>query len=190
MKRIWMFLAAALLIASLAACGKKDNNNAGQTTNNATTENGTADNGTTENGTTDGNNGTGGMDDGGTAGTTEGAGTEAGNDGNRVENADKVADAVKTVDGVDHASVLKMNDSVYVGATLKEGTASSQDIDEKIADKAKEATGDTDKVYVSTNPDFAKQIDDYHAKLQGGEPAQGLFDEIGDALKRIFPDAH
>ncbi|GEM_PF-3168367 len=187
MKRIWMLLAACLLIASLAACGKKDNNNAGQTTGSGTTENGTADKGTT-----DGSDTTSGMDNGGNAGTADGqgTGTETGTGGNRVENADEVADAVKTVDGVDHASVLKMNDSVYVGATLKEGTTASQDIDEKIADKAKEALADTDKVYVSTNPDFAKQIDDYHAKLQGGEPAEGLFDEIGDALRRIFPDAH
>lgn len=168
-----MLLAACLLIASLAACGKKENNNAGQTTSSGTTENGTVNNDTTN-----------GMDNGSNSGTADG------NAGNRVENADEVADAVKTVDGVDHASVLKMNDSIYVGATLKEGTSSSQQIDEKIADKAKEASADTDKVYVSTNPDFAKQIDDYHAKLQGGEPVEGLFDEIGDALKRIFPDAH
>lgn len=166
MKKIWLLFSACLLMLSLAACGKKETN----------VENQTNDTGVVENETD-------------TTTNTDGTNDNATND-QAVENADEIADAVTTLDEVDHASVLKMNNSAYVGATLKEGTTESKELEEKIADKAKESGTDTDKVYVSTNPDFTKQIDDYSAKIRNGKPVEGLFDEIGDALKRMFPDAH
>lgn len=179
MKKLMMLLAACLLMASLAACGKKDNANNGET------------------GTPPAADGKTDMDNTGTANQTTGTDTETGSgetlDDNRettVENSDEIAEAVSSIDGVDHANVLKMNDSVYVGATLKEGTDSSKELEDQIADKAKEASTDADKVYVSTNPDFAKEIDDYSDKIRSGKPVEGLFEEIGDAMSRMFPDAH
>lgn len=171
MKKFWMVFAACLLMLSLAACGKKDKDVDNQTNDTGVVEN--------ENDTTTDMDGT--EDD-----TTN---DNATND-QTVENADDIADAVSTLEEVDHARVLKMNNSAYVGVTLKEGTTSSKELDDKIADKAKEVGADTDKVYVSTNPDSAKQIDEYSDKIRDGEPVEGFFDEVGDAMKRIFPDAH
>ncbi|WP_052461788.1 YhcN/YlaJ family sporulation lipoprotein [Sporosarcina koreensis] len=186
MKKLMMLLAACLLMASLAACGKKDNAN-----------NGTADNNTDTTGQMDKTDETDDMaDDDTTAGTDTDAdmdtenGDSAADDQNNVETSDDIAEAVKSIDGVDHANVLKMNDTLYVGATLKEGTNSTTELDGQIADKAREDSDDADKVYVSTNPDFAKEIDEYSDKIRNGEPVQGLFEEIGDAMSRMFPDAH
>ena len=170
MKKIWIVLAACLLTLSIAACGKKDKE-----------VDNSSDTGVVENEsdtTTD-------MD-----GTDESADNNTDSDEEMtVENADAIADAVSELEEVDHANVLKMNDGAYVGATLKEGTDSSKELEDQIADKAKEAGADN-KVYVSTNPDFAKEIDDYSNKIRDGEPVEGLFTEIGDAMKRMFPDAH
>lgn len=174
MKRIWMVFAACLLMLSLAACGKKDKDVDNQANDTGVVENGTD--------TTDMD----GTDDDHTEGTADDTAT---ND-QKVENADEIADAVSSLEEVDHARVLKMNNSAYVGVTLKEGTESTKELDDKIADKAREASTDTDKVYVSSNPDSAKQIDEYSDKIRNGEPVEGFFDEVGDAMKRIFPDAH
>ena len=54
-KKLAIFLTAAAMVLSLAACGNQDNKNNGAA-NNGTTNNGTTNNGTTNNGTT--NNGT------------------------------------------------------------------------------------------------------------------------------------
>ena len=170
MKKLWMVFAACLLMLSLAACGKKDD----KVDVNDTNDTGVVEN--EEDTTTD-------MD-----GTDESADSNTDTD-MTVENADAISDAVTELDEVDHANVLKMNDGAYVGATLTEGTESSKELEDKIADKAKEA-GAENKVYVSTNPDFTKQIDEYSDKIRDGEPVEGLFTEIGDAMKRMFPDAH
>lgn len=171
MKKLWMVFTACLLMLSLAACGKKDKDVDNQTNDTGVVENETDT-------TTD-------MD-----GTEDDTTNDNATNDQTVENADDIADAVSTLEEVEHARVLKMNNSAYVGVTLKEGTTSSKELDDKIADKAKEVGADTDKVYVSTNPDSAKQIDEYSDKIRDGEPVEGFFDEVGDAMKRIFPDAH
>ncbi|MDW0109135.1 YhcN/YlaJ family sporulation lipoprotein [Sporosarcina aquimarina] len=175
MKKIWMVLAACLLMLSLAACGKKDKDVTTDQTNDAGVVEDKNDTTTDMDGTDDASD--------------ENADDNATED-NTVENAEEMADAVASLEEVDHANVLKMGDRAYVGATLKEGTSTSKELEDKIADKAKEAGTDTAKVYVSTNPDYTKQIDEYSDKVRSGEPVEGLFDEIGDAMKRIFPDAH
>ena len=175
MKKFWMVFAACLLMLSLAACGKKDKD-----ADNQTNDTGVVENETNTTADTDGTN-----DE-----NAEGTADENATHDEKVENADEIADAVSSLEEVDHARVLKMNNNAYVGVTLKEGTASSKELDDKIADKAKEAGADTDKVYVSSNPDSAKQIDEYSDKIRDGEPVEGFFDEVGDAMKRIFPDAH
>lgn len=171
MKKIWMVFAACLLMLSVAACGKTDKNAGDQTNGTGVVENNQD---TTTN----------------TDGTQDDTADDPVSNDQTVENADEIADAVSSLEEVDHARVLKMNNSAYVGATLKEGTTANKELDDKIADKAKEAGADTDKVYVSTNPDFTKQIDEYSDKIRNGQPVEGLFTEIGDALKRMFPDAH
>lgn len=175
MKKFWMVFASCLLMLSLAACGKKDKDADNQTNDTGVVENET-DTTTDMDGTNDEN--------------AEGTDDENAKHDQKVENADEIADAVSSLEEVDHARVLKMNNSAYVGVTLKEGTTSSKELDDKIADKAKEAGADTDKVYVSSNPDSAKQIDEYSDKIRDGEPVEGFFDEVGDAMKRMFPDAH
>lgn len=176
MKKIWMVLAACLLMLSLAACGKKDKD----VTTDKTNDTGVVENKDDNTTDMDGNDDNAADDNA----TDSAAGDQT------VENADEIADAVASLEEVDHANVLKMGDRAYVGATLKEGTSSSKELEDKIADKAKEVGTDTVKIYVSTNPDYTKQIDEYSDKVRSGEPVEGLFDEIGDAMKRVFPDAH
>lgn len=66
----------------------------------------------------------------------------------------------------------------------------TKDLEDKIANEVKAEDTEIQKVYVSANPDFVKQMKDYGEKINQGQPAEGLFEEFTDAVQRVFPDAH
>ena len=73
---------------------------------------------------------------------------------------------------------------------LKEGINGNEELENKIADEARTANANFDNVYVSTNPDFAKQFNEYGEKIRANEPVEGFFEEFSDSVKRVFPDAN
>ncbi|MEG0258325.1 MAG: YhcN/YlaJ family sporulation lipoprotein [Lysinibacillus sp.] len=112
------------------------------------------------------------------------------NNENKLELADDVAAKIVELAEVESANVIVTNNNAYVGVMLKEGVSETQELETKIAEQARATNGKFDNVYVSTNPDFAKQFNDYGEKIRANEPIEGFFTEFSDTVKRVFPDAH
>lgn len=104
--------------------------------------------------------------------------------------ADDVADKIVKMKDVKSANVIVTDTNAYVAVELKEGTEGTKQIEDKIADEARSANANFKNVYVSLNPDFVKQMNEYGTKIRANEPVEGLFTEFSDAMKRVFPDAH
>ncbi len=163
-----------LLIFSLMGCGTANNDDG----NNDKTDNGTETN-TNDNANNDkaSNNGDTNDKEGNTA------------DDQQVNVSDETADDVKTMEEVENAYVLVTDTNAYVAVELKEGIDETEQLESKIAEQVKKGNPELDKVYVSANPDFVKQMNDYGTKIREGEPVEGFFEEFTDAVQRVFPDA-
>lgn len=123
-------------------------------------------------------------------------------DENRIDVAEDAADQVEALDEVKRATVLVTNRNAYVAVVMNddtenaEGTEDTDGTDEvpkaledKIAEKVRAAASDIDNVYVSLNPDFVERMHDYGQRINEGEPIEGFFDEFGEAVRNVFPDA-
>ncbi|WP_226038241.1 YhcN/YlaJ family sporulation lipoprotein [Aquibacillus saliphilus] len=124
------------------------------------------------------------------------------NDENRFEVADKVSDRiVKKVNAIDNAYVLTTDNNAYVAVELDRDTNNnnnknggngdnvSESIEKQIRDVVKNVDSDIDNVYVSTNPDFVNLTNNYRDDVENGEPIEGFFDQMGQMIERVFPDA-
>ena len=110
------------------------------------------------------------------------------NDGNP-EVADDVADKIVEMEEVESANVIVTDTNAYVAVVLKEGAEGSEMTENKIADEVRSADATFKNVYVSMNPDFVKQMNEYGTKIREGKPVEGFFEEFTDSMKRVFPDA-
>lgn len=113
-----------------------------------------------------------------------------GTEEHKIEIAEEAADNIVKIDGVEYANVLVTDNNAYAGVMLKEGVEGTKEMENQIADEVRAANTQINNVYVSLNPDFAKQMTDYGDKIRAGEPVEGFFQEFTDAVGRVFPDAH
>ncbi|WP_186671022.1 YhcN/YlaJ family sporulation lipoprotein [Sporosarcina sp. BP05] len=104
--------------------------------------------------------------------------------------ADDVADKLVKMEDVESANVIVTDTNAYVAVVLKEGANGSEATENKIADEVRSTNATFKNVYVSMNPDFVKQMNEYGTKIRANEPVEGFFTEFSDAVKRVFPDAH
>ncbi|MHA6251608.1 YhcN/YlaJ family sporulation lipoprotein [Oceanobacillus sp. CAU 1775] len=58
----------------------------------------------------------------------------------------------------------------------------------EIADIVRSVDRNIEHVYVSTNPDFLDLANNYADDVDQGQPIEGLFDQMGTMIERIFPD--
>jgi spore cortex protein len=117
--------------------------------------------------------------------------TNLNNEGNhKLAVADDVADKIVEMEEVKSANVIVTDTNAYVAVVLKEGANGSETTEDKIADEVRSTNATFKNVYVSMNPDFVKQMNDYGTKIRANEPVEGFFTEFSDAMKRVFPDAH
>ncbi len=167
MTKMLRVLASLLIIFSLMGCGMKKTE---EVKDNAVgTETETDVNDTTNNDST----------------------TDVNNDSNqKLAVADDVADKIVKMEEVESANVLVTDTNAYVAVVLKEGADGSEVTENKIADEVRSANDTFKNVYVSMNPDFVKQMNEYGTKIRANEPVEGFFTEFSDAMKRVFPDAH
>ncbi|MFF2755537.1 YhcN/YlaJ family sporulation lipoprotein [Psychrobacillus sp. NPDC058041] len=112
------------------------------------------------------------------------------NNTDKLELADDVATKITEMKEVESASVIVTNKNAYVAVTLKKDVNDSEALETKIADQARATNANFNNVYVSTNPDLAKQFTEYGEKIRANEPVSGFFKEFSDTIKRVFPDAH
>ncbi|MBO0992395.1 YhcN/YlaJ family sporulation lipoprotein [Bacillus sp. SD088] len=119
------------------------------------------------------------------------------NDGNNMNNdrqvdvADDIADEVSDLKEVDRAYVLKTGKNAYVAVKLTndQNDKLSDDVKNKIADRARKADDNLDNVFVSENPDFFGQMRGYRDELNNGNPVSGFFDQFSDTVERVFPSS-
>src|SRR5699024_5343797 len=60
-------------------------------------------------------------------------------------------------------------------------------VKEEISGIVRTVDPDVDNVYVSTNPDFFDLAGNYADDADSGEPVEGLFDQMGNVIERVFP---
>lgn len=112
-----------------------------------------------------------------------------GNNDNKVALAEDVSKQLTQMEEVESANVLVTDNNAYVGVELKEGVDATEELKTKVADQVRASNGQYNNVYVTFNPDYAKQLSDYGDKIKNNEPVEGFFEEFSDSIKRIFPDA-
>lgn len=204
MRKFTMFFVAIVMSIVLVGCGtEKKPNTTDDVNDNPTTDNGVTDDTTVNDDMNDPNNADGTTGTGDTTGINNNEGDTNGDlthDGERnLDVADDVADKVAELDEVERANVILTNNQAYVAVEMDKGTTRtdsadedatiSKDLETKIANKVREANADVGKVYVSLNPDFVERMNDYRTRIDEGEPIEGMFDEFGEAMRNVFPNA-
>lgn len=89
------------------------------------------------------------------------------------------------------------NDSIFenqnndirnnAGFNRENGEELTNEVKSEIKDIVRSVDRDIDNVYVTTNPDFVDLTNNYIQDLDEGRPVRGLFDQIGNAIERLFP---
>jgi spore cortex protein len=109
--------------------------------------------------------------------------------------AERISNDVK---GIDQVYVLTTENNAYVAAELNANNQqNNQGGENEVSDKVrsqitkivKSVDKDIDNVYVSTNPDFVNLTNNYVNDVENGDPVQGFFQEFGNMVDRIFPQA-
>ncbi|MBA4543914.1 MULTISPECIES: YhcN/YlaJ family sporulation lipoprotein [Thermoactinomyces] len=117
------------------------------------------------------------------------------NDNNLSRNvrvADDVARGVAGLKQVNTAAAIVMGRNAYVAVTLKHNTGDgklTERIKKQIARRAKAVDPSLRNVYVSSNPNFVKQMNNYANDLRNGRPISGFIKNLGDMIRRTFPEA-
>lgn len=172
MKKLWMFMSVSALCLALMGCGGADEN---EETMDNNEENGAVDDTTT--------------------GETDETPDPVAEDEAILERADEAESSVLELEEVESATVVLTENNAYVAVEIAEGTTMEEDSEEfeqinsEIGDKVRETNADIENVYVSLNPDFVKQMNDYGDQIDAGEPVEGFFEEFNEAVQRMFPNA-
>ena len=193
MKKILMFTTALLISLSLVGCNfNKDKGVTEDAVDNGTEKDvGEENNGDVVDEETDKNTDTNNGDE------------------TRLEVAEDAADRVAELDEVDSATVIVTDNKAYAAVVLGDNKTADDnaaddnadtntngdeelnaDLEEKIADKVREADKDIKNVYVSLNPDFVERMTGYESKINEGEPVEGFFEEFTESVRNVFPDSH
>lgn len=183
MKKLLMFTMAMIVALSLMGCGFNKNKADKNDNANPPVEDNVNDQTPDEN---DDNLDDGGMND------------DLNHNGeSQMEVAEDAADKVNELDEVESATVIVTDRNAYVAVVMNNDTDNNEDsadevpkeLEDKIAEKVREADVDVDNVYVSLNPDFVERMNDYGQRINEGEPIEGFFEEFGEAVRNVFPDA-
>jgi YhcN/YlaJ family sporulation lipoprotein len=62
-------------------------------------------------------------------------------------------------------------------------------VKKEIANRARAVDPAIRQVYVSANPDFVKQMQEYGTDIRAGRPVSGLLNKLTDLVRRTFPHA-
>lgn len=109
---------------------------------------------------------------------------------NRIEIADKAAETITKLKGVNQANVLVTRRNAYVAAVLDNDQQKlTKNIEDQIANQVRKVDPDIQNVYVSTNPEFVERINGYVGDVQEGRPVTGFMEQLNEIAARIFPNA-
>lgn len=106
--------------------------------------------------------------------------------------ADDVADRLTNMREIDAATVLLTDNNAYVAVDLpgdQRGRVTN-DLKDRISDEVRHVDRSIENVYVSGDPDFFNRMGGYARDIRNGQPIEGLFDEVTETIRRVFPTAH
>jgi YhcN/YlaJ family sporulation lipoprotein len=103
--------------------------------------------------------------------------------------ADDVAGSIAGMKNVKTASVLIMGRTAYVGVMMEQHQSVTDAVKKEIANRARAVDPAIRQVYVSANPDFVKQMQEYGTDIRAGRPVSGLLNKLTDLVRRTFPHA-
>ncbi|MGM8213656.1 YhcN/YlaJ family sporulation lipoprotein [Virgibacillus sp. W0430] len=129
---------------------------------------------------------------------------------NTYDVAEKAAEKITSqIAEIDQAYVLTTENNAYVAAVLDnanhrdnnntnnanenglmdrgKGEELTDDVKNEIKSIVQSVDNSIDNVYVTTNPDFADLTNNYITDMDEGRPVEGIFDQIGNAIERVFP---
>ncbi|MFC3038814.1 YhcN/YlaJ family sporulation lipoprotein [Virgibacillus xinjiangensis] len=115
---------------------------------------------------------------------------KAGNQGNGQNNAGNDGNLTGT-NGGDNEGAGEIN-GTNGGDQGDTGNADGEDqlsdeVKEQIRDVVQSVDNEIDNVYVSTNPEFLDLTNNYVDDANNGDPVEGMFDQMGNMIQRIFP---
>lgn len=113
------------------------------------------------------------------------------NDRNNMRLADDIANRLTNMREVDAATVWLSGNNAYVAVDIegdREGRVTNK-LKDRIGDEVRHMDGNIDNVYVSADPDFFDRMGGYARDIRNGAPIEGMFDEVNETLRRVFPTA-
>ncbi len=112
------------------------------------------------------------------------------NDRNNYRIAKDAAQRVSNLKEVRNANVLVTGNNAYVAVLLNDRSRKElpKTFENKIANEVRKADNTIDNVYVTTNPDFYNRVTDFGNEIQNGHPVRGLYDQMSNTIKRVFPN--
>ncbi|MBA4493208.1 YhcN/YlaJ family sporulation lipoprotein [Paenactinomyces guangxiensis] len=103
--------------------------------------------------------------------------------------ADDVADSITDLNRVKSSAVAILGRNAYVAVVLKGNDKLTDQMKKNIANRARATDPAIRNVYVSANPEFVKQMNQYVQDLRNGRPVSGIINNMVDIIKRTFPEA-
>lgn len=132
----------------------------------------------------------------------------------KIEVSQSIADAIAGLNEVKTANVLVTDENAYVAVVLEPGAGKTlgaspspdqspgttpgaantpaagdvtDELKNRIAQKAKSVNTNIRHVYVSASPDFVERMNTYRQDIQNGRPAAGFIKEFYTVVERLFP---
>lgn len=104
--------------------------------------------------------------------------------------ADDIARSLTKLSAVQSSSVVVTDKTAYVGVTIK-GTVANGNltnrVKKEIADQVRAKDPSIQRVHVSANPNFVKQMNNFATSVRAGRPISGLYNNLMDVIRRTFP---
>lgn len=106
--------------------------------------------------------------------------------------ADDIADRVADLKSVDTAAAVVLGNYAYIGVTTrdmgKDGLLTDE-FKQKVANEARSVDPNLQRVFVSANPNFVKQLNGYINDFRNGRPIGGIIEGVTNVINRTFPEA-
>ncbi|WP_428908530.1 YhcN/YlaJ family sporulation lipoprotein [Niallia sp. Krafla_26] len=110
----------------------------------------------------------------------------------RMRVADQAANKIADLPEVGRANVIVTDNNAYVAINTENNQTNNEiakNLEKRISQIVKSTDRNIDNVYVSQDPDFFNNVNNYSNDIRNGRSVEGFFDEFGDMVRRVFPTA-
>ncbi len=103
--------------------------------------------------------------------------------------AEVLADRIKDLNDVTDAMVIVSGDTAYVGVDIAAGMQGrmTDQLKERVIDRAKQTDTLLSNVYVSADVDTMTRLKNYARDIQDGKPISGIIQQVDEMFRRPAP---